>query len=132
MRLSDIMSTDVATIGPHETAEQAWTTMRVNGVRHLIVMQGPNVLGVLSQRDLGGGRGESVRQGRTVRELMSRPVVAAAPRSTLREAANLMRGRTIGCLPIVDGRRVVGIITVTDLLEALGRGASVPRSGARP
>jgi CBS domain-containing protein len=82
---------------------------------------------VITHRDLGGPRGESLRKGRTVGELKSRPVVSAAPTDTLRRAPNLMRGRTIGCLPIVEGRRVVGIISVTDLLETVGR-AGAPRS----
>jgi acetoin utilization protein AcuB len=131
MRVSDIMTADVARVAPQTTADEAWTAMRVNGVHHLVVMEGPNVLGVITHRDLGGARGESVRKGRTVRELMSRHVVSAAPTDTLRRAANLMRGRTIGCLPIVDGRRVVGIITVTDLLEAVGRAGERPVTKGR-
>jgi acetoin utilization protein AcuB len=131
MRVADIMTTDVAKVAPQVTADAAWTTMRVNGVRHLVVMEGPNVLGVITHRDLGGPRGESVRKGRTVAQLMSRPVVSAAPTDTLRRAANLMRGRTIGCLPIVDGRRVVGIITVTDLLDAVGRAGERPVAKGR-
>ncbi len=40
----------------------------------------------------------------------------------MREAANLLRGRAIGCLPVVSGERIVGIVTITDLLELIGRG----------
>jgi CBS domain-containing protein len=49
----------------------------------------------------------------------------------VREAANLMRGRSIGCLPVLDGRKLVGIVTVTDLLELLGRGAERPMARGR-
>jgi len=45
---------------------------------------------------------------------------------TLRQAANLLRGRTIGCLPVVEGGELVGILTTTDLLELIGRGAEKP------
>lgn len=126
MRLHDIMSTDVRTVRPKETAERAWSKMQLRRLRHLVVMDGANVLGVLSERDLGGRNGAAIRRGRTVADLMSRDVVNAAPDTTLRRAANLMRGRTIGCLPIVEEGELVGIVTVTDVLEQLGRGATRP------
>jgi acetoin utilization protein AcuB len=57
---------------------------------------------------------------------MTATVVVARPRTTVRQAANLMQGRSIGCLPVLEGSRVVGIVTVTDLLEAVGRGVERP------
>ena len=56
-------------------------------------------------------------------DLMSRRVMTAAPTATVREAANLMRAREIGCLPIVEDLKLVGIVTLIDLAEVLGRGA---------
>jgi CBS domain-containing protein len=54
---------------------------------------------------------------------MEDQVITAKPNSTIREAANLMRGRTIGSLPVVDDKdQLVGIITTTDLLTLLGQG----------
>jgi acetoin utilization protein AcuB len=52
---------------------------------------------------------------------MTAPVATAAPDTTVREAANLLRGRHIGCLPIVEDGRLVGIVTVADLLDLLAR-----------
>jgi acetoin utilization protein AcuB len=61
---------------------------------------------------------------------MSEPVVSGHPEMTLRQAANRMRGRSIGCLPVVEGDDLVGIVTTTDLLELLGRGLTrVPVKG---
>jgi CBS-domain-containing membrane protein len=40
--------------------------------------------------------------------------------TTIRQAANLLRGRTIGCLPVMEDSKLVGIVTVTDLLELVG------------
>ena len=57
---------------------------------------------------------------------MTSPAVTASPRMTLRQAANLLRGRTIGCLPVVEGGKLVGILTTTDLLELIGRGIERP------
>jgi acetoin utilization protein AcuB len=126
MRLSDIMSRPVAVIGETEPAELAHERMTAERVHHFVVVAGRSIVGILSERDLGGRRGESTRRGRLVGELMSPDVVTAGSHTTLRDAANLLRGHAIGCLPIVDDGRLVGIITVSDLLEVLGRGAQAP------
>lgn len=67
-----------------------------------------------------------MRRNRAVRELMSAEVASAVPHTTLRQAANLMRGRLIGSLPVVEGGRVVGIVTATDVFDELGRGFARP------
>jgi acetoin utilization protein AcuB len=54
---------------------------------------------------------------------MTGRVVTVPPTTTVRQAANLMRGRSIGCLVVTDPTRIVGIVTVSDLLELLGQGA---------
>jgi predicted transcriptional regulator len=97
--------------------------MRGQRIRHLVVMEDRRVVGILSERDLGGAGGDSLRRGKSVADLMSRQVVTAAPTATVREAANLMRARAIGCLPIVEDSKLVGIVTLMDLAEVLGRGA---------
>jgi acetoin utilization protein AcuB len=126
MRVAEIMSRSVVSTRPGQTAERAWSAMRLRRVRHLVVMDGSHVVGIVSERDLGGRNGPTIRRDRTVDDLMSRDVVSAGPETTLRRAANLMRGRTIGCLPVIDEGELVGIVTVTDILEQLGRGSSRP------
>jgi acetoin utilization protein AcuB len=130
MRLQDIMKESVETIGPGETADTAFERMRRRRIRHLVVMEGSRVAGILSQRDIASAE---ARQGRAVVELMSAPAVTADPRTTVREAANLLRGRTLGCLPVLAKGKLLGIVTTTDLLELIGRGAerAVPRPGRR-
>jgi acetoin utilization protein AcuB len=125
MRLMEIMTTDVQTVAPEEDAEKAFQRMRTQRIRHLVVMDGRQVVGVVSERDMGGPRGGGLRRGRTVRELMSEQAVTASPTTTVRQAANLLRARTIGCLPVVEDGKLVGIVTLTDLLELLGRGAQL-------
>jgi predicted transcriptional regulator/ribosome-associated translation inhibitor RaiA len=120
------MTTEVVSIGPGEAANTAWSRMNREGIRHLVVTEGKRLLGVLSERDLGGRHGGDVRRGRVVGDLMTPQVAVATPDTTLRQAANLMRGRLIGCLPVVDDGRVVGIATATDVLGELGRGSSRP------
>jgi len=126
MRLQEIMSTDVVTIGPNESAESTWQLMQRHRIRHLLVIEGRRLVGVLSERDLGGRKGSELRKGRTVRELMTAHTTTATPTTTLRQAANLMRGQLIGSLPILDDGKIVGIVTATDVLDELGRGSTRP------
>lgn len=124
MRLRDIMTTAVQTIAASEPVSAAREQMRQHGIRHLVVVEDGHVAGIISERDFGrtGKRGADV----PVRDLMSVDVVSATPATTLRQAANLMRGHTVGCLVVVDDEQVAGIVTTTDLLDQLGRGATRP------
>jgi acetoin utilization protein AcuB len=131
MRLMEIMTTDVQAASPSEDAEKAFQRMRTQRIRHLVVLDGRRVVGVLSERDVGGARGRALRAGKTVGELMSDQAVTASPTTTVRQAANLLRARTIGCLPIVEDGKP-GIVTLTDLLELLGRQTQLsPTAGSR-
>lgn len=120
MRLQDIMTTTVRSVPPELDTAAARHTMRKANVHHLVVVDGEHVVGVLSQRDLGGTRDEMLPAGR-VGDLMSSHVLVASPETTVRTAANLLRGHNVGCLPIVDGKKLVGIVTTSDLLALLGR-----------
>jgi CBS domain-containing protein len=126
MRLSEIMAAMVETVPPDLPADIAWELLRRRRIHHLVVTAGHQVVGVISERDLGGRSGASIRQGRTVADLMTTGAVTATPTTTVKQAANLLRGRSIGCLPVVRGARLIGIITVSDLLELIGRGAARP------
>lgn len=132
MRVQDVMTQAVQTVSPGSSAQDAWELMRQRGIHHLVVVRSARVVGVLSERDTGGRQSASARRGRTVEELMSGQVVTVPPSATVRKAANLMRGRSIGCLVVTDRGRVVGIITVSDLLELLGRGIDRPATDRRP
>ncbi|MGH7873725.1 MAG: CBS domain-containing protein [Candidatus Binatia bacterium] len=129
-QIREIMSTRVVTIGAKEAASQAWTRMRRRRIRHLAVMEGGRLVGVLSERDLGGRAGADVRKRRRVRDLMTPHVVSAAPETTVQEAADLMRKRLIGSLPVLDGDQLVGIVTATDVFDALGSAATGTMSRA--
>lgn len=127
MRVEDVMTANVRTMSPDDSAEDAWEMMRRHGFHHVVVTSGSGaVVGILSDGDMGGTRGGSLRRGRTIEQLMTRPVVTVDPATTVRRAANLMRGRSIGCLVVASRGRVVGIVTAADLLELLGRGSSRP------
>ena len=71
MRVQDVMTEDVQTISPGNAAEDAWELMRTHSFHHLVVTHGSRVLGVLSDRDVGGRLGSTIRRGHTVAELMT-------------------------------------------------------------
>jgi len=120
------MNTNVRTIGPDQPADAAWELMRQHSIHHLVVVEKGEPLGVVSARDLGGRSGPSVRKGRSVLDLMSPQLVSAKPDTSVKQAANLLRGHGIGCIPVMDGGKLKGIVTVSDLLELLGRGTDKP------
>lgn len=127
MKLKDFMSRGVLTVSPRTDATVAWNRMREKGIHHLVVTSGGRVRGIVSDRDLGGPRGRSVRAGRRVEDVMTVNPVQARPDATVRQAANLLRGRSIGCLPVVSASgRLQGIVTISDLLELIGRGTAKP------
>jgi acetoin utilization protein AcuB len=122
MRVEDVMTRGIQTVSPETSAEDAWNLMRTRRIHHLVVIDGPRVVGILSDRDAGGPRGASLRKNRVVGDLMTDRVVTVPPATTIRRAANVMRGRSIGCVVVADRTRPMGIVTVADLLDLLGRG----------
>ena len=122
MRLQDVMSTDVKTVAPEVSAAAAWEMMAAHGIHHLVVVRDGGIAGVLSNRDAGGRAGTELRRRCAAGDLMSEPAIVAAPSTTVRKAAKLMRGRSIGCLVVVEAGRLRGIVTVSDPLELIGRG----------
>ncbi len=126
MRLKDIMTSEVQTIKPTEAAEVAWQKMNQHKIHHLVVMEGSHVVGVISPRDLGGPHGEDVRKNRNVGDLMTNHVICGNPTMTVKEAANVLRGQAIGCLPVVHDGKLDGIVTISDLLELVGKGVEKP------
>lgn len=133
VRVGEIMNTQLVTIEPKEAAEVAWSRMQRRSMRHLVVTENGRLRGILSERDLGGRRGTETRKGRLVQDLMTPRVVSTKSNTTLHRAANLMGGRRIGCLPVLEEGRLVGIVTATDVFDELGRrGRRAPLPGWVP
>jgi CBS domain-containing protein len=126
MRVEDVMSKEVQTASTATTAEEAWNMMRLHRIHHLVVTEGRRIVGIISERDLGGARGAAVRANRKVADLMTTSVVTVPPTTPVRRAANLMRGRSVGCVVVARPRGVLGIVTTADLLSLIGRGEERP------
>ena len=117
MRIQDVMSKDVVSIGPAATVAEARERLSTTGINHLVVVDARRVAGVIAAKDIVHASDEQ-----PVAEVMSRNVVTIEPEATLRRAAGIMRGRNVGCLPVVDDGRLAGIVTTSDLLTALAKG----------
>ena len=126
MIVQDIMKKRVETASPDLPVEEAARRMEMGRIRHLVITSGAEVLGVVSDRDLAAFPPGRDRAGRTVGEVMTAAAATVTPETPLRKAANLLRGRSIGCLPVLDEGRLAGIVTVSDLLELVGKGVEVP------
>jgi acetoin utilization protein AcuB len=132
MLVRDIMTSPVVSIKPDVTLQDAYRTMQVMGIRHLPVVEGEVLVGVITDRDLRLATSALAQApfppDSRVSASMSRKILTADPMDPVEEAARIMRAERIGCLPVVEDGRLVGIITGLDLLDALMRmtGADKP------
>ncbi len=121
MKIRELMSRNPTTVGEEDDLATALQVMLWTGVRHLPVVQNGRLSGVLSHHDLLAKRepGGGLALSGHVREAMTTPVTAVAADDDLETAAAKMSVDRLGCLPVLDGTDLVGIVTVTDLLAHL-------------
>ncbi len=124
--VKDSMTREVVTLSPEDTAKTALALCRERRIRHLPVLEGGRLVGIASDRDfraaappLGDPARAAALEEILVGNVMAREVVTAAPDDPIEQAANTMRERRIGCLPVVEDGELVGIITASDLMDAL-------------
>ena len=124
MDAEKIMSLEVVTVPPELSLEAAHRIMLERGLRHLPVVAGQKLAGILSDRDLllaiGGSQGAFVYPPITVGEVMSLAPVSAGPAASLSELAQTMVDAKIDALPIITSKDVlIGLVTSTDLMRVL-------------
>ena len=83
MRVQDVMTRRVETIDDQASAELAFDSMKLNGIRHLVVKKGSELVGVLSQRDLGVAEQGDFREKHIVSDLMKTHVVTVGPEASV-------------------------------------------------
>jgi acetoin utilization protein AcuB len=134
----DSMAKEVVTVRPETTAEEALALCRGNGIRHLPVLEGGWLVGIISDRDLRlatpalGDPDRALALGRIrVADEMAKEVVTARPEDPIEEAAMEMYERKIGCLPVVGHDGLVGIVTSSDVMRAFVRLVGAHEPGSR-
>jgi acetoin utilization protein AcuB len=135
MRVKDLMSRHVVTIGASDSCLDAVARMHEARIRHLTVVNDQGFLvGVVTDRDLrhylfsapvfkdlGLIGVDILLKAVPVAEIMSAPVITAAPEDELIDAAQFIFEEKVGSLPVIERDRVVGIITETDMLRQICR-----------
>ena len=135
--VKDSMTREVVVLSPETTAGEALALCRERRIRHLPVLEAGRLVGIVSDRDLRSaapGLGDPARASALekiqVSEVMTRDVVTTRPDDPIEEAANRMREKRIGCLPVED-ERLVGILTSSDVMEALVQLIGAHEPGSR-
>lgn len=142
LRVRDLMTWEVAIVLPDTEADTAWNLMSERGLRHLVVVdRDGDLAGVVSHRDLL--RNALIEQSDVprfverellantrVREVMTSPVETADPEQDVGSAARTLFDNKLGCLPVVEGGRVVGILTESDFVRWFGYGQEPRREAA--
>lgn len=127
-RVRDIMTQKIVTISVDDTLSTVEDIMTLGGVRHIPVVRGGALVGVVSQRDLlraslsnltafGSEQRRAFLQAVEIRRVMSAPPTVIDPDASPEAAALVMAEKKIGCLPVVEGDSLIGMLTETDLLR---------------
>lgn len=116
MLVRDCMTARVETLAPEDDVATAREVFRRRRIRHIPVVAAGRVIGVVSDRDV-----RSVVDGKTtsVDSIMTPSPATTTPATPVELAASKMRTRKIGCLPVLEGDTLVGIVSESDLLVAL-------------
>jgi CBS domain-containing protein len=122
------MTAEVTTMERNDTLQLAKDIMTLGRIRHFPVVDEGQVVGVVSQRDLfRASLGSVMKYGEkaereflstvAIKEVMSGSPTTISPDASIKEAARLMVEKKIGCLPVVEDNRLVGLVTETDILR---------------
>lgn len=127
MRVEDIMRKNVVTTQPATTIGEALLLLRANRIRHLPVLDDDKLVGIVSDRDLRDALpsrllthdDDDTVLHKPVADIMQKQVITAHPLDFIEDAALQIYEHKIGSLPIVEGNRLVGMITESDLFSSL-------------
>ncbi len=127
MTVKEVMVKEIATLDVNDELSLANDIMRLGRIRHLPVVDGGRLAGIISERDLfrsslaqalgyGGQASRDLMKTLRIKDIMVKEVTTISPDAKLCEAVRLMMDKKIGCLPVVDGGHLVGLITETDVM----------------
>jgi CBS domain-containing protein len=128
MKIREIMTTEIVTLKVDEELSLASDIMTLSRIRHFPVVEGEQLVGIISQRDLfkaslASVMGHGYKEIRdhlktiTIKEAKVRDVITVGPDTEIHEAGKIMIEKKIGCLPVVLDGDIVGMVTETDMLQ---------------
>ena len=109
----------VWSVTPETTVFDAITLMADKNVGALLVLSGDQLIGIVSERDYTRKvalKGKASKQT-AVREIVSQPMISATPRHTVADCMKLMTENRVRHLPVLEGERVVGVVSIGDLVN---------------
>jgi acetoin utilization protein AcuB len=134
------MTRKVITLSPMDTVRDAQRILEENRIHHLPVVEGEDLVGIVSDTDLRkwflrgetvDGKGTVSRRIGNVREIMTRDVITMSPGDTIEDALLVLHRRRFGALPVVEGKKLVGIVTKADVLAAFIDSLNIEGIGVR-
>ncbi len=127
MKVKDIMVRDVTTLDIGDELSLANDIMKLGRIRHLPVLEGKKLVGIVSERDLFRSslvealgheptKTRDVMKAIRIQDIMVRNLVTISPEADIKEAVQLMLQHKIGCVPVVAEGELLGLVTETDIL----------------
>ncbi|TML75842.1 MAG: CBS domain-containing protein [Actinobacteria bacterium] len=129
MKVSEIMTKATVTDAAQDTLAEAAARMWNAQTGSLLVMEGEHLLGIVTERDVLRAIAHGMDPNQVpLKDLMRTDVITVGPQTTLKEAAKLMATKWIRHLPVVEGSRVVGILSQRDLTGVLAEALHEPEA----
>jgi CBS domain-containing membrane protein len=128
----EIMTGSPVTLKPEDTLDLANDVISLGRIRHIPVVEDGRLVGLLSERDLIGAAATTIfglKQKRKsallktvlIKDVMKKRVISVKPDTPIKDAAQLMADKKIGCVPVVESGTLVGLLTTTDILRYVER-----------
>ena len=127
--VSKIMTSDVITLNHTDDLDTAEQLFKKNNIRHIPVVSGTSIIGMLSLTDLlrisfadAANDGEvdtTVYNMFTIEQVMAKSIVSVSSDTTVKEAAEILSTKEFHALPVVDNGELAGIVTTTDMINYL-------------
>lgn len=127
--ISKIMSRDIITMSQNQTLGDLNQLIEDKDIRHVLIVSGDHVVGMLSNTDLdkisfintfdGDGLTTSIYGSLTIQQVMTKDLTLVQKDDTIYDVAVILSKNEFHALPVLDGKKIVGIVTTTDLLKYL-------------
>jgi acetoin utilization protein AcuB len=134
------MTRNVITVSKGDTLKFASNVLHENRIHQLPVVEGGELVGFVSGTDIRNSTfetstvtqlGKILVKNKTVEEIMTREVVTVSPWDTVEDALLIFHKKRLGALPVVEGKKLVGIITKADVLAAFSDTLRIEEPGVR-